>query len=57
MGQTMSANNTQPSPAETATDVGADDAIDEFDRSFAYVALTAVVAVVAIALLALFWPG
>ena len=57
MGQTMSANNTQPSPAETATDVGADDAIDEFDRSFAYVALTAVVAVAAIALLALFWPS
>jgi len=31
--------------------------VDEFDRSFAYVAFTAVVAVAAIALLALFWPS
>ena len=31
--------------------------VDEFDRGFAYVALTAAVAVAAIALLALFWPS
>ena len=52
----MSANDTQPAPAEAATDVGADDT-DEFDRSFAFVAITAVVAVATIALLALFWPS
>lgn len=31
--------------------------VDQFDRDFAYVALTAVVAVAAIALLAFFWPS
>lgn len=31
--------------------------VDQFDRDFAYVALTAVVAVATIALLALFWPS
>ena len=57
MGQTMSANDTQPAPAEAATDVGADDVVDELDRSFAFVAITAVVAVATIALLTFFWPS
>ena len=50
-------HDTQPAPAEAATDIGADDAIDEFDRSFAFVAITAMVAIAAIALLAFFWPS
>ena len=53
----MSANNTQPSPAEAATDVGADDAIDEFDRGFAYVAAVCMAAVAAMAALAVLWPA
>ena len=57
MGQTMSANNTQPSPAEAATDVGADDAIDEFDRGFAYVAAVCMAAVATMAALAVLWPA
>lgn len=50
-------HDTQPAPTEAATDVGADDVVDELDRSFAFVAITAVVAVATIALLALFWPS
>lgn len=49
-------HDTQPAPAEAATDVGADDT-DEFDRSFAFVAITAAVAVATITLLTFFWPS
>ena len=49
-------HDTQPAPAEAASDVG-DDYADEFDRSFGFVAITAAVAVATIALLALFWPS
>lgn len=53
----MSANNTQPSPAEAATEIGADDAIDEFDRGFAYVAAVCMAAVAVMAALAVLWPA
>lgn len=49
-------HDTQPTPAEAATDVGADDA-DEFDRSFGFVAITATVTVATIVLLTFFWPS
>lgn len=52
----MSANDTQPAPAEAATDVGADDT-DEFDRSFAFVAAACLAAVAAMAALAALWPA
>ena len=52
----MSANDTQPLPAEASTDVGNNDA-EEVDRSFTFVAITVLVAVATIALLAFFWPS
>ena len=52
----MSANDTKPTPAEAATDVGADDT-DKFDRSFAFVSGVCLAAVAVMAALAVFWPA
>ena len=52
----MSANDTKPTPAEAATDVGADDT-DKFDRSFAFMAAGCLAAVAVMAALAVFWPA
>ena len=49
-------HDTQPTPAEAATDVG-DDYADEFDRSFAFVAAACLAAVAAMAALAALWPA
>ena len=50
-------HDTQPAPAEAATDVGADDVVDELDRSFAFVATVCLAAVAAMAALAVLWQA
>lgn len=46
-----------PEAAAAATEIGADDAIDELDRAAGYVMSACMVAVVLMAALAAFWPS